>query len=248
MIAALAGGMFGTTVYIGHPVHKALGAKIGYSILNGVLYFIFLSTGIFAWIYNVIPVCANGANLVFVGLQLSRQAFEETPARHNPCLLLGLMPFICNMMQLESKGNHSVNMGVQMMAPAGGVVFGIVICAICCYALDRKFEEAVFISAMSAILSVFGIFASHNDVIQPGSGVRGPDHQTLGVYDMDEAKNNGWKWAIAWTMVAAFFAVHIPFQKGNSRAVMQVLPPRIEDDEADPYDVVDDVAEAEIPK
>merc|ERR550537_1141034 len=129
------------------------------------------------------------------------------------------MPFTCNMFQLESKGNHSVNMGVQMMAPAGGVIFGIVICAICCFALDRKFEEAVFISAMASILSVFGMFASHNDVIQPGSGVRGPDHQTLGVYDSSEAKNNGWKWAIAWTMVAAFFAMHIPFQKGNSRAV-----------------------------
>ena len=31
-LAAFAGGMFGTTVYIGHPVHKALGAKIGYSM------------------------------------------------------------------------------------------------------------------------------------------------------------------------------------------------------------------------
>ena len=124
----------------------------------------------------------------------------------------------------------------------GGVIFGIVICAICCFALDRKFEEAVFISAMASILSVFGMFASHNDVIQPGSGVRGPDHQTLGVYDSSEAKNNGWKWAIAWTMVATFFAMHIPFQKGNSRAVMQKLPPRIEDDEADPYDVVEDDA------
>ena len=237
MLAALFGGMFGTTVYIGHPVHKALGAKIGYSILNGVMYLILLSTGMFATIYNVIPGCANGAILVFVGLLLSRQAFEESPPRHYPCLLLGLMPFICNMMQLESKGNHSTNMGVQMMAPAGGVIFGIVLCAICCFALDRKFEESVFISCASAILSVFGVFGSHNDVIDPGTGVRGPEHQTLGVYGMDDDKNNGWKWAIAWTMVAAFFAIHIPFQKGNPRAVMQALPPRIEDDETDPYDV-----------
>lgn len=246
MLAALFGGMFGTTVYIGHPVHKALGAKIGYSLLNGFLFLILLSTGVFATIYNVIPGCANGAILVFVGLLLSRQAFEESPPRHYPCLLLGLMPFICNMMQLESGGNHSSNMGVQMMAPAGGVIFGIVLCAISCFALDRKFEESVLISVCSAVLSVFGVFGSHNDVVDKGTGVRGPEHQTLGVYDSDDARFNGWKWAIAWTMVAVFFAVHIPFQKGNKRAIMQALPPRIEDDDADPYDVHED--DNELPK
>jgi len=250
MIGAIFGGMFGTSVYIGHPVHKALGAKIGYSLLNGVAFLFLLSSGMFAWLYNVIPGCANGAILVFVGLLLSRQAFEESPPRHYPCLLLGLMPFICNLMQLESKGNHSVNMGVQMMAPAGGVVFGIILCAICCFALDRKFEESVFISCVSALLSLFGIFASHNDIVDMGTGVRGPEHQTLGVYDMSEGRNNGWKWAIAWTMTAAFFACHIPFQKGNPRAFMETLPPRIEDDDADPYDVIeDDVSQvSQIPK
>ena len=33
-------------------VARALGAKIGYSIINGVLYLILLSTGIFAWLYE----------------------------------------------------------------------------------------------------------------------------------------------------------------------------------------------------
>ena len=112
-IAALAGGMFGTTVYIGHPVHKALGAKIGYSIANGVLYFIFLSTGLFACLYNVIPECANGAILVFVGLLLARQGFEETPERHYPCILLGLMPFICNWAGSTDGHQH----GRSLMAP-----------------------------------------------------------------------------------------------------------------------------------
>ena len=251
MMVALAGGMYGTTVYIGHPVHKALGAKIGYSMLNGIVYFIFLSTGMFAGLYNVIPECANGAILVFVGLLLSRQAFEESPPRHYPCLFLGLMPFICNMMGLESGGNHSVNMGVQMMAPAGGVVFGIALCAICCFAIDRKFEECVFMSVICSIFSVFGIFASHNDLVDPTTGVRGPEHQTLGVYGSDEDMNNGWRWSVGWIMCAVFFAIHVPMQKGNPRALAQWLPPRIEDDETDPYDDESHhvkATETEIPK
>jgi len=235
-LGALFGGMYGTTVYIGHPVHKALGAKIGYSILNGIVYVILLSTGIFATLYNVIPGCANGAILVFVGLLLARQAFEESPARHYPCLLLGIMPFICNMMALEADGAHSVNMGVQMMAPAGGVVVGIGLCAISAFAIDRKFEECVLFSIIGMICSVFGVFGSHNDLIDPNIGVRGNRHQTLGVYDMSDDKNMGWRWSIAWCMAMVYFAVHIFFQKGNKMAVMEVLPPRIEDDETDPFD------------
>jgi AGZA family xanthine/uracil permease-like MFS transporter len=234
-MGSIFGGIYGTTVYIGHPVHKALGAKIGYSIVNGVLYLILLSTGIFAWLYNVIPGCANGAILVFVGLLLSRQAFEESPARHYPCILLGMMPFICNMMSLESGGNHSTNMGVQMMAPAGGVVFGMGMCAIACFAIDRKFEEACILSFLAIFASLFGIFASHNAVIDM-NGVRGSDHQTLGIYTNKDDAFQGWRWSVAWTMCLVYFAAHIPFQKGNKMAVLQSIPPRIEDDDADPYD------------
>ena len=96
--------IYGTTMYIGHPVHKALGAKIGYSMLNGAIFFILFTSGIFASLYEVIPLCANGAILIFVGLLLGRQGFENTPRRHYPALLLGLMPFIANIMSLSRAG------------------------------------------------------------------------------------------------------------------------------------------------
>jgi AGZA family xanthine/uracil permease-like MFS transporter len=37
-IAALMGSPLGTVVYIGHPAHKASGAKVGYSFANGIIY------------------------------------------------------------------------------------------------------------------------------------------------------------------------------------------------------------------
>ena len=83
---------------------------------------------------------------------------------------------------------------------------------------------------------MFGIFASHNDLVDLTNGVRGPEHQTIGVYDASEGRNNGWRWSVAWTLCAAFFACHVPFQSGNPRAFKSVLPPRIEDDDTDPYD------------
>jgi len=37
-IASFFGSPFGTVIYIGHPAHKASGAKVGYSLVNGVIY------------------------------------------------------------------------------------------------------------------------------------------------------------------------------------------------------------------
>jgi AGZA family xanthine/uracil permease-like MFS transporter len=249
-LAAFAGGMFGTTVYIGHPVHKALGAKIGYSIANGVIYFIFLSTGLFASLYNVIPGCASGAILVFVGLLLARQGFEETPSRHYPSLLLGIMPFICNWAVLDM----GTNMGVRMMAPAGGIVVGIILATISAWAIDRKFEEVAIFSVVCCFLSLFGIAFSHNDI--PG----GNEYEKLDVYASGSGTNkdsgtpeeayNGWRWSVAFIMVAFFAACHIPFQKGNKYTKFESIPPRIDDDEEDPYDYSVHAAQAaeEIPK
>ena len=72
----------------------------------------------FAALYQSLPECASGSILVFVGLLLGRQAFEETPARHYPALLLSLFPYICNWAKLTDQ-----RQGIQMMGPAGGLMF-----------------------------------------------------------------------------------------------------------------------------
>ena len=100
-LGALFGSFYGTTVYIGHPIHKTLGAKRGYSVLNGVLYFIFLTSGMFATIYSVIPGCANGALLIFVGLLICRQAIEDNPPDYYPAIFFGLFPCLCNWAKLR---------------------------------------------------------------------------------------------------------------------------------------------------
>ena len=76
-----------------------------------------LLSGVFAALYQSIPECASGSILVFVGLLLGRQAFEETPARHYPALLLSLFPYICNWAKLKIS-----NEGVYMMGQAGGLM------------------------------------------------------------------------------------------------------------------------------
>jgi len=99
-LGACFGSFFGTTVYIGHPIHKSLGARRGYSAINGMLYFVLLWSGLFASLYKVIPGCAPGALLIFVGLVMCQQAVEDNPPRYYPAIFFGLFPCLCNWAKL----------------------------------------------------------------------------------------------------------------------------------------------------
>ena len=115
-LGAIFGSFYGTTVYIGHPVHKALGAKRGYSFINGVIYFILLTSGLFATIYNTIPNCANGALLIFVGLLICRQAVEDNPPDYYPAIFFGLFPCLCNWAKLRIDPGVTYNNSGRMFA------------------------------------------------------------------------------------------------------------------------------------
>jgi len=208
-IGALFGSFYSTTVYIGHPIHKNLGAKRGYSLINGILYFILLLSGVFAALYQSLPECASGSILVFVGLILGRQAFEETPARHYPALLMSLFPYLCNWAKL---GN--ANEGIQMMGQAGGLMFSVVITWLFCLCIDRDFLKATILSFAAIWLSLFGFFASHNapnDSVPPTEG-----DEKVGFYGKEDHEyNNGWRWAVSWSLATVFFAAHVGLQRAN---------------------------------
>jgi AGZA family xanthine/uracil permease-like MFS transporter len=92
--AALFGSCFPTTIYIGHPGWKALGARAGYSILNGAFVTLVCLSGSLAWIAWVIPVDAGMAIVLWIGIVISAQAFQTTPRRHAPAVVTGLLPGI----------------------------------------------------------------------------------------------------------------------------------------------------------
>ena len=78
MVGALLGSCFPTTVYIGHPAWKALGARQGYSILNGVVITLVCTTGLMGLVLAIVPKESASAILLFVGLVITAQAFEVT--------------------------------------------------------------------------------------------------------------------------------------------------------------------------
>lgn len=114
--AACFGSAFPTTIYIGHPGWKALGARAGYSILNGAFVTIICLTGTLAGIAWAIPIDAGMAIVLWIGLVISAQAFQATRREHAPAVVVGLLPGIGAWGALMAKnGLHAAGLG----GPAG---------------------------------------------------------------------------------------------------------------------------------
>ncbi len=90
--AALFGSCFPTTIYIGHPGWKALGARAGYSILNGLFFTVVCLTGTLSLIAWAVPVDAGMAMVIWIGIVITAQAFQATPKEHAPAVVVGLLP------------------------------------------------------------------------------------------------------------------------------------------------------------
>lgn len=90
--AALFGSAFPTTIYIGHPGWKALGARAGYSVLNGAFITFICLTGTLAWIAWAVPIDAGMAIVLWIGIVISAQAFQATPREHAPAVVIGMLP------------------------------------------------------------------------------------------------------------------------------------------------------------
>jgi AGZA family xanthine/uracil permease-like MFS transporter len=120
LAAALFGSPFPTTIYIGHPGWKALGARAGYSILNGAFVTVVALTGTLAFIAWAVPVDAGMAIVLWIGMVISAQAFQATPREHAPAVVVGLLPALGAWGALMAKnGLRAAGVG----AP-GGLPFG----------------------------------------------------------------------------------------------------------------------------
>jgi len=90
--AAFLGSAFPTTIYIGHPAWKAMGARAGYSILNGAVITLLCLFGGITLVLKVVPLEATLGILLWVGIIITAQAFQEVPRQHALAVAFGLIP------------------------------------------------------------------------------------------------------------------------------------------------------------
>ena len=102
--ATLFGSCFPTTIYIGHPGWKGLGARAGYSVLNGIVVTAICLTGTVTLISRIIPMESGVAIVLWIGIIIIAQAFQSTPREHAPAVALGLFPAIAGSAAFPATG------------------------------------------------------------------------------------------------------------------------------------------------
>jgi adenine/guanine/hypoxanthine permease len=101
LIGCLMGNPFINAVYIGHPGWKAMGGRIGYSAAVGVMVIVLSWLGIIPLLLAIIPVVAISPILLYIGMLIGAQAFQTTPVKHAPAIVLALTPHLAAWAKLQ---------------------------------------------------------------------------------------------------------------------------------------------------
>jgi adenine/guanine/hypoxanthine permease len=174
LIGCLMGNPFINAVYIGHPGWKAMGGRIGYSAATGLMVIILAWFGVIAVLLAFIPVVAISPILLYIGMLIGAQAYQTTPLRHAPAVVLALTPHLaawCKTLMdgaLGAAGTTAAAIGMEKLGAVGvlyhglevlgggSILAGLVLGAIGAFVIERKFTEASAFAAAGAVLTFFG--------------------------------------------------------------------------------------------
>jgi AGZA family xanthine/uracil permease-like MFS transporter len=175
LIGCLMGNPFINAVYIGHPGWKAMGGRIGYSAATGVMVLVLSWLGIVALASSLIPVIAILPILLYIGMLIGSQAFQESPTRHAPAIILAMVPQIAawgksqidgalhaagtdaSAIGLDKFGNNGVLYKGLSTLGGGATLAGIVLGAVTVFIIDRELEKAAWFAFAGAVFTFFGL-------------------------------------------------------------------------------------------
>ncbi len=95
LIASLFGSPFGMTIYIGLPAFKKMNGRVGYSLVNGILFFILSLSGLASPLFSLIEITSVEPVIIFVGFTLVIDTFQMSPPRFYPAIIMGILPSLC---------------------------------------------------------------------------------------------------------------------------------------------------------
>jgi adenine/guanine/hypoxanthine permease len=179
VVAALFGSAFPTTIYIGHPGWKRLGARSGYSALNGVFIAFLCLTGTIQAVLSFIPLEAGIGILLYIGIIIVAQAFQETPKEHAPAVALGIVPALAawGLLMVETgvraagKSLYAVGLAPFGQNPAmhgmislqqGFIFSSMIFAAIGVALIEGQFRKAGAWSLAAAVFSAAGIIHAYD--------------------------------------------------------------------------------------
>ena len=101
LLAGLCGGVIQSTPYIGHPAYKEMGGRAGYTLATALFIGLGGILGYLGFFVDLIPEAAAAPILIFIGIEITAQAFEATPRHHYKAIALAFLPAIAYLVNIE---------------------------------------------------------------------------------------------------------------------------------------------------
>lgn len=177
LVAACLGSAFPTTIYIGHPGWKAMGARVGYSIINGVAITALCLVGGITLVLKLVPLEATLGILLWIGLIITAQAFQETPRKHALAVAIGFIPSLASwalllvetslrkagstLFEVAPKFGTDLFINGVIALSQGFILTSMVLAAILAFMIDRDFLRAGAWSLAAALLSAIGLIHAY---------------------------------------------------------------------------------------
>ena len=138
-----------------------MGGRIGYSAATGVTVIILAWFGVISVMVALIPVVAISPILLYIGMLIGSQAFQESPKSHAPAIVLALTPHLAAWGKilidnsLGAAGTNAATVGLDKLGQmgvlyhgltvmgGGSILGGLMLGAIASFIIDRAFIKAV---------------------------------------------------------------------------------------------------------
>ena len=175
VVGSVLGCPFPPAVYIGHPGWKAAGGRTTYSLASGVVIALMCFLGLFGLLGTLLPLPAIVPILLYIGLLIGAQAFQETPKRHAVAVVFALIPNIASWASglidnaLIAAGTTASQVGEAALTNAGlvyeglkllgggAILAGLVLGAITAFIIDKRFVSAAVYCFIGAVLGFIGL-------------------------------------------------------------------------------------------
>jgi AGZA family xanthine/uracil permease-like MFS transporter len=186
VVGVFFGNPFAPTIYIGHPGWKALGARVGYSVLNAVAVTALCLTGAMPLLLWFMPVDVTLGILLWIGLIITAQAFQEVPKAHAPAVAIGFIPslaawgvLLIQTTLLKAAPGYSFQQASANFSPdifftgmlslaQGFMYISIFFSSIIAKVIDRQWRAAALWCLLASVASACGFI--HAFVFTPDGG------------------------------------------------------------------------------
>ncbi len=187
LAAAALGSCFPTTIYIGHAGWKRLGARTGYSLLNGVVITVLCLTGLIQAFAALAPIESVVGILLWIAIVITAQAFQSVPRRHALAVALGLIPAIAawgmlyfghgltaagsslGQLDPESLAKSPAHVGGLIALDRGMILVSMGLAAMGVMMIEARLAAAAIWAWTLALLALLGVVHAW-DPLDPGGG------------------------------------------------------------------------------